>query len=285
MGTILRRICALFAAALFLTVFNLSAQVERASIIGNVTDKSGAALPGVAVTITNEATNTSTSVVTGESGAYTAVNLIPGSYTISASRPGFGPITYKNYVVQVSQQARLDLTMEVSSLQQAVEVSAAAPLLQTENASVGQVINSSAVNQLPLNGRNFVQLAVLAPGVTGLDYSQPATINSGQRPDELRPGGTTLTANGASNYSNQVLLDGVDNTEMISHTFVVRPAVEGVQEIKVLTNNPGAEYGRAAGAVAAVTTRSGGNQFRGSLFEFLRMIVPIRRNPGVEPMP
>src|SRR5207249_6825334 len=117
---------------------------------------------------------------------------------------------------------------------------------------------------------NFVQLAILAPGVTGLDYAQSATINSGTRPDELRPGGTALQANGASNYSNQVLLDGIDNTEMISHTFVVRPAVEGVQEFKVLTNNPGAEYGRAAGAIAVLTTKSGSNQMHGSVFEFLR---------------
>ena len=141
-----------------------------------------------------------------------------------------------------------------------MEVSGAAPLLQTENASVGQVINNTAVSSLPLNGRNFVQLAILAPGVSGLDYAQTATINSGTRPDELRPGGTALQANGASNYSNQVLLDGIDNTEMVSHTFVVRPPVEGMQEFKVLTNNAGAEYGRAGGAVVVVTSKSGTNQ-------------------------
>jgi hypothetical protein len=256
--------------ALTLVVIPAQGQVERASIIGNVTDKTGAALGGVAVTVTQEETNTAITVTTSETGAFTAVNLIPGSYTISASHPGFAPITYRNFVVQVSQQARLNFVMELGALEQSVEVTAAAPLLQTENASVGQVIGSAALNQLPLNGRNFVQLAVLAPGVTGLDYSQPNTINSGQRPDELRPGGTTLTANGASNYSNQVLLDGIDDTEMISHTFVVRPSVEGVQEFKVLTNNPGAEYGRAAGAIAVLTTKSGTNQMHGSVFEFLR---------------
>ena len=101
-------------------------------------------------------------------------------------------------MLQVSQRARLDITLAVGGLEQAVEVTAAAPLLQTENASVGQVISSEAVNALPLNGRNFVQLAILAPGVSGLDYAQPGTINSGRRPDELRPGGTTLQANGAS---------------------------------------------------------------------------------------
>ena len=270
MDTILKFLTISVLLAVTLVVIPAQAQVERASIIGNVTDKTGAVLAGVVVTVTHEETNTAIKVTTSDTGAFTAVNLIPGSYTISASLPGFAPITYRNFVVQVSQQARLNFVMELGALEQSVEVTAGAPLLQTENASVGQVIGSAALNQLPLNGRNFVQLAVLAPGVTGLDYSQPNTINSGQRPDELRPGGTTLTANGASNYSNQVLLDGIDDTEMISHTFVVRPSVEGIQEFKVLTNNPGAEYGRAAGAIAVLTTKSGTNQIHGSVFEFLR---------------
>jgi hypothetical protein len=262
-------LCAVLAMSLTLLP-TVEAQVERASLIGSVTDKTGAAIANVTVTVTNEATNTSVKLVTDQSGAYTAVNLIPGSYSVAASAAGFRTVTYRNFVLQVSQQARLDLSMEVGELQQSIEVTGSAPLLQTENASVGQVIGAQAVNELPLNGRNFVQLAILAPGVTGLDYAQPATINGGGRPDELRPGGTTLQANGAGTYSNQVLLDGIDDTEMVSHTFVVRPSVEGIQEFKVLTNNPGAEYGRASGAVAVLTTRSGGNQVHGALFEFLR---------------
>jgi len=135
---------------------------------------------------------------------------------------------------------------------------------------VGQVISRESVNSLPLNGRNFVQLAILAPGVSGLDYAQPGTINTGKRPDELRPGGAAIQVNGGVSFSNQVLLDGIDNTEMISQTFIVRPAVEGIQEFKVLTNNAGAEYGRSVGAVVVVTSKSGTNTFRGSLFEFFR---------------
>lgn len=248
----------------------LLAQVERASIIGNITDKSAAAMPGVVVAVTNEATNTTIRVTTDDSGAYIVPNLIPGSYTVTASREGFRPVTFRQFVLQVSQNARLDVSLEVGGVEQTIEVSGTVPLLQTENASVGQVISKEAVNSLPLNGRNFVQLAILAPGVSGLDYAQPGTINTGKRPDELRPGGTALQANGALSQSNQVLLDGVDNTEMISQTFVVRPSVEGIQEFKVLTNNAGAEYGRTVGAVVVVTTKSGGNQFHGSLFEFVR---------------
>lgn len=256
---------AVIAAAL-----SLSAQVERATIIGNITDKSGAAMPGVEITVTNDGTNATTKLVSDDSGAYTVVNLIPGSYTVAATRSGFRAVTFRNFVLQVGQSARLDIALEVGSVEQTVEVSGTLPLLQTENASVGQVIEQGAVNALPLNGRNFVQLAILAPGVSGLDYAQPNTINTGRRPDELRPGGTAIQANGALSQSNQVLLDGIDNTEMISQTFIVRPAVEGIQEFKVLTNNAGAEYGRSVGAVVVVTSKSGTNNFHSSLFEFLR---------------
>lgn len=246
------------------------AQVERAAIVGNVTDKSGAAMAGVEITVTNEATNTVVRLTSDESGSYTAVNLIPGSYAVAATRAGFRPMNFRNFVLQVGQTARLDIAMEVGSVDQAVEVTGALPLLQTESASVGQVIEQGAVNALPLNGRNFVQLAILAPGVSGLDYAQSGTINTGKRPDELRPGGTAIQANGALSQSNQVLLDGIDNTEMISQTFIVRPAVEGIQEFKVITNNAGAEYGRSVGAVVVVTSKSGSNNYRGSVFEFLR---------------
>ena len=107
-----------------------------------------------------------------DAGTYTAVNLIPGSYTIRASQQGFQQQIFRNYQLQVSQNARLDITLAVGNVEQAIEVKAVAPLLQTENASVGQVISSEAVNTLPLDGRNFVQLAILAPVVTGLDYDQ-----------------------------------------------------------------------------------------------------------------
>ncbi|MCI0625343.1 MAG: TonB-dependent receptor [Acidobacteria bacterium] len=189
---------------------------------------------------------------------------------MTAQHTGFSRQVYKGFVLQVGQSARLDIALEVGSVEQAVEVLAEVPLLQTENASVGQVISPEPIAALPLNGRNFAQLAILAPGVSGLDYAQPNTINSGRRPDELRPGGTTIQANGIRNYLNQVLIDGIDATEMISQTFVVRPTVEGIQEFKVLTNNSGAEFGRAAGAVIVINTKSGGNDLHGSAFEFLR---------------
>ena len=245
-------------------------QVERASIVGTVRDPSGAVVPGVAVRVINEGTNTVSTLTTDAGGEYLASNLTPGNYTIEAGKSGFTRRIYRNFGVQVAQVARLDITLDVGAVEQTVEVTTQAPLLQTENASVGQVISEKPISELPLNGRNFAQLAVLAPGVTGLSYAQTNTINAGARPDELRPGGTTIEANGARDSSNQLLIDGIDNTEMISQTFVVRPAVDGLQEFKVLTNNAGAEFGRAGGAVVITSTKAGTNQFHGSLFEFLR---------------
>ncbi|MBI3683943.1 MAG: carboxypeptidase regulatory-like domain-containing protein [Acidobacteria bacterium] len=255
---------------LLCTGISLLGQVERASIVGTITDKTGAVIPDAIVRVTHESTNTNIEVKTGETGNYSAPNLVPGSYTVTAQKQGFSRSVVKGFVVQVGQAARLDISMDVGTVDVAVEVVGVSPLLQTEDSSVGQVIAPEPISALPLNGRNFVQLAILAPGVSGLDYAQPNTINSGRRPDELRPGGTALQANGVRSYLNQVLVDGIDATEMISQTFIVRPAVEGIQEFKVLTNNAGAEFGRGAGAVIVLTTKSGGNQFHGSVFEFLR---------------
>src|SRR3984893_3319952 len=253
-------------------------QVERASIVGTLRDASGSVVPGVTVRVTNESTNTATTLTTDASGEYSATNLTPGSYRIEAEKSGFSRRVYRNFPVQVAQAARLDITLEVGAVDQSVEVTGEAPLLQTENAAVGQVIGAQPISELPLNGRNFAQLAILTPGVTGLTYAQTGTINAGARPDELRPGGTTIEANGARDSSNQLLIDGIDNTEMISQTFIVRPAIDGLQEFKVLTNNAGAEFGRAGGAVVITSTKSGTNQFHGSLFEFLRNSVLDAKN-------
>jgi len=246
------------------------AQVERATITGTVTDSSGAGVPDATVQVTDEATNTSVSLKTDAAGAYAARNLTPGSYTVEVEKSGFNKHVNRGFIVQVSQIARLDIALGVGSLSQTVEVTGEVPILQTETSSVGQVIGSQAVSQLPLNGRNIAQLAILAPGVTGLSYAPTGTVNSGARPDELRPGGTTLEANGARDTANKLVLDGIDNTEMISQTFVVRPSVEGIQEFSLLTSNAGAEYDRGGGAILVTSTKSGTNAFHGTVYEYLR---------------
>ena len=244
----------LFSALLLSLV--CSAQVERATITGALTDKNGAVVPDATVRITQESTNETKTLQTDSAGEYTASNLQPGSYTVEAEKDGFSKHINKGFVVQVGQTARLDVVMEVGSVTQSVEVTDAIPVLQSESASVGQVIGTTAVQQLPLNGRNLTQLAVIAPGVTGLNYAPTGTIGSGIRPDELRPGGTTIEANGARDSANKLLLDGVDNTEMIAQTQIVRPSVESLQEFNIITSNAGPEYNRGAGAILVTSTRS-----------------------------
>lgn len=253
--------------ALSLTAY---AQVERGTITGAVTDSKGSAIPDATVRVVEESTNQTVELQTDSAGEYTAGNLTPGAYTIQVEKPGFAGHINKGFVIQVFQTARLDVVLNVGTVTESVQVTSALPLLQSENASVGQVISTQAINELPLNGRNMAQLAIIAPGVTGLNYAQTGTIGSGVRPDELRPGGTTIEANGARDSANKLLLDGIDNTEMIAQTFIVRPSVEGLQEFAVLTSNVGAQFDRGMGAIVVTSTRSGSNEFHGSVYEFLR---------------
>ena len=236
-GSLLRCLGVLVAIlALSVTGFT---QVERGSITGIVTDSKGGAIPDATVRVTEETTNQTITLQTDSAGEYTARNLNPGSYTIQVEKAGFESHVNKGFIIQVFQAARLDVALNVGTVTESVQVTSALPLLQSENASVGQVISTRAINELPLNGRNMAQLAIIAPGVTGLNYAQTGTIASGVRPDELRPGGTTIEANGARDNANKVLLDGIDNTEMIAETFIVRPSVDGMQEFAVLTSNVG----------------------------------------------
>jgi len=274
---------AIMLMCLFALTLIASAQVERATITGVLTDQSGAAVPGVSIKVVEEGTNQTTTLTTDSAGAYTVGNLTPGSYTITAQKTGFAQQINRNFVVQVGQKARLDIVLQVGTVDQSVEVTNAAPVLQSQDASVAQVISSTAVAQLPLNGRNLAQLAVIAPGVTGLNYAPTNTIQAGARPDELRPGGTTIEANGARDSANKLLLDGIDNTEMIAQTEIVRPSIEGLQEFNVITSNAGPEFNRGGGAILVTSTRAGTNQFHGSLYEYIRNSAIDAKNYFVRP--
>jgi hypothetical protein len=282
MNRLMRRSSAMLAVVLALSLSGL-AQVERGTITGAVTDAKGANIADATVRVTEESTNETVMLQTDSAGEYTASNLTPGAYTVQVEKAGFASHVNKGFVIQVFQTARLDVVLNVGTVSESVQVTSALPLLQSENASVGQVISTQAINELPLNGRNMSQLAIIAPGVTGLNYAQTGTIGSGVRPDELRPGGTTIVANGARDNANKVLLDGIDNTEMIAGTFIVRPSVEGLQEFAVLTSNVGAQFDRGIGAIVVTSTRSGSNEFHGSGYEYLRNSYVDAKNFFVRP--
>jgi hypothetical protein len=247
-----------------------AAQVATAELGGTVTDASGAVVPSAKVTLTNAETNVLVrELVTASDGGYLITLVPPGTYSVAVEAQGFRKVVQSGVTLQTNQRARLDFTLQVGQVTEVVEVAAAAPLLESQSSSTGSVINQQFVSELPLNGRNFVQLAILTPGVNGTGYSVQGTIMSGNRPDDRRPG-TEIFSNGNREGSNNFLYDGVDNNERLIQLIVIRPAVEGIREFKVQTNMYSADVGRNSGAVVDVITKSGTNEVHGSVFEFLR---------------
>lgn len=254
-----------------------AAQVASAELSGTVTDSSGAAVANAKVIATETATNRAHDTVSDSAGNYVIPLLPPGEYVVSVEAAGFRKAIQRGLTLQVNQQAQLDISLQVGQVSEAVEVTAQAPLLEPESSSLGTVVTEKLVNQLPLNGRNFIQLATLSPGVNGVGFSATGTIMSGTRPDDRRPG-TEIFANGNREGSNNFLYDGIDDNERLTLSIVLRPAVEAVREFKIQTNLYSADIGRNSGAVVDVITKSGTNQLHGSLFEFLRNSAMDARN-------
>jgi outer membrane receptor protein involved in Fe transport len=250
---------------LFVGVVSASAQVTSGTILGTVSDSSGAPLPGVKITITNVQQNDSKEYTTDESGSYNAPFLIPGTYRVTAEKAGFKRAASADVILNVDDKARVDITLRVGDVKEVVEVTAISPLVRMESSELGEVIGEKSVRELPLNGRNFAQLVYLVPGVT-----------PGQAGENLS-GASTFNPRGASNFNalgsqantNAWLVDGVDDNEYTFNTVMVQPSVESIGEFKVLTGTFSAEFGRGAGVVS-VSTKSGTNNLHGSAFEFHR---------------
>ncbi|MCB9386054.1 MAG: TonB-dependent receptor [Bryobacterales bacterium] len=239
------------------------------SLSGIVTDSSGAAIPGAQVSASNLETGAERTVETNEQGLYTIPLLPPGMYQVAVTKEGFRSAIRDGLRLEVNQAAQLEIQLELGAVTETVEVTESVPLLESQSSSLGQVIETKAIVDLPLNGRNFVQLATLGPGVTGVGFGASGTIMSGSRPDDLRPG-SELFSNGNREGSNNFLMDGVDNNERLTLAITLRPSVEAVREFKIQTNMFAAEQGRNAGATVNVITKSGSNQWHGAAYEFLR---------------
>jgi len=253
----------IFLMLLFLFVSSSPAQTVTGTITGTIIDASGAAAPNVGVTAIESATNVRHSTRTTEAGVYT-LNFLPvGDYTITAEAPGFKVSTLGPFRLDVNQTVREDIQLEVGQLSERVEVSSTAEILQTENAQTGEIISGRQATELPLNGRNFVSLTLLVPGSIN---PYPANIQTAQR----NTTGGRPYVNGNREQSNNFLLDGIDINEPVGDLIGYTPNVDAVQEIQVLTGNANAEFGNGNGAVVNMTTKSGTNQFRGNIFEFLQ---------------
>ncbi len=252
------------AVGVLLSVLPLQAQVDTGSITGTVTDSSGAVVPSAKVTLTNEGTGASLTVNTGNDGTYTFSPVRIGSYKIDASAQGFKTVTQLHVVVNVSSNMLVNLKLPTGSVTETVEVTTSIPVLQTQDASVGQVMDSRNVNNLPLNGRNFTFLAQLSAGVNSPQADTRGNASTG-----------AFSANGFRPAQNNYMLDGIDNNsdtvDFLNGTnFVVLPPVDAIQEFKVQTTDFSAEFGRSGAAVLNATVKSGTNQFHGNVWEFFR---------------
>jgi hypothetical protein len=238
-------------------------------LTGTVTDLSGATMPGAKVTLTSTETGAQRESRSNEAGTYEFTALQPGSYTLTFQKEGFAQVTSAAIRLEVNQVARLDVSMHPGAVSENIQVTAAAALLESSNAQIGQVIETKAVSDLPLNGRNFAQLAILGTGVVGVGFGPSGTIGSGTRPDDPRPG-AELMSNGNREMANDYLLDGVDDNFRRNGLITLRPTVEDILEFKIQTNLFGAEQGRNSGATVDVVTKSGTNNYHGSVFELVR---------------
>jgi len=239
------------------------------SFSGTVTDKSGAAIASAKVTVTSQGTGTSREITTDASGHY-IVNYLPvGLYTIKVDFQGFQSAITKDVKLQVDESRELDFTLVLSAVSSTVEVEAEAVAVQTTNPTLGQVITSQQVAQLPLNGRDFVQLALLTPG-TIKETNPNSFFNEGPSSEVSARGSFSLSVGGSRANSTDWLLDGNDNNELTAGGIAILSSIDSIQEFKVLTYNYSAEFGTRAGPTVLVTTKSGTNDFHGSLFEFLR---------------
>ena len=241
-------------------------QSVTGTILGTVTDASGAVVAGAKVTILNEGTALTRTVVSDVSGEYTVPSLPTGRYTVMSEMSGFKALALSNIEVGVDQRVRIDLKLEVGAMTESVSITAETPLVQTSSSELGTTVGNEQIEALPLNGRNFVNLTRTIPGVL---RGIPGANIDGAGSLAWRAS-ASFSANGQRPRDNNYMLDGVDNNETWLQTVVVFPSVDALDEFKLQTSTYSAEFGRSLGGVVNLQIKSGTNQLRGSGFEFLR---------------
>ena len=251
---------------LLLLATGLWAQGTTADVLGTVTDASGAVLPGVRVMVHNFDTGADYTAETDKNGDYLVTLLPVGRYSIKAVASGFKTLTVPEVTLAIGDRLRQDVRLELGALEQSVEVTASSPALQTDSSSLSNLISTNAMQDLPLNGRNFVVLAQLTAGAA---EGESTGLPSGTRPDDRRLT-SAVSVNAQPTSFNNFTIDGMDDNERFIGTVIVKPSVDALQEMKVQTNLYSAEFGRTAGGVINFVTKSGSNAFHGSLFEFFR---------------
>jgi Carboxypeptidase regulatory-like domain/TonB dependent receptor len=254
-----------FLLTFFLFAAPAFAQVDTGTIVGNVSDASGAAVASASVTFVSQATNGQWKVQSDDKGEYVSPPLRVGIYSVRVEAQGFKAETRENVTLQVQDRLRLDFAMAVGAVTENVVVSADSQVIQTETSSLGQVLSSTQITDLPLNGRDYVQLATLTTGVVRTSSGTNGNIGGSST-----GGLNSFVANGARGTLNNFLLDGIDNNSNDNGGLILRTSVDAIEEFKIQTNSYSAEFGRSGGAAINAVTKSGSNAYHGALFEFFR---------------
>src|SRR5262245_36091371 len=245
-------ICLAVACVWFTGMSSVHAQTGAGEITGIVKDQAGAAIPGATITVTETRTNSQRVVVSTDDGVYTAPSLAPGEYRLDVELAGFKPVRREGVRLATGEKARIDFDLSVGDIREQVTVVGDSPIVRVETANLGTVVEHEQVVQLPLNGRLFIMLAAIAPGVA------------------LPPNSVLPRINGGRPRTNEYLFDGISVLQPEPGQVAYNPIVDAVQEFKIESNSPPAEFGRFNGGVVNLTTKSGSNLFHGNVFEFLR---------------
>jgi hypothetical protein len=252
----------------------LMGQAPTAQITGVITDPSSAVIPAAEVTLLNQATGIESTKTVRADGRYLALALPPGRYTITARATGFKSTVIKDVLLEVDHEARLDIRLAVGTVGEQVTVSGEAPLLQAEGASMGTVVDQKLLSEMPLNGRNFVALATLAPGASEGWSNSFQKLTFGQRSEY-----SIVQTNGLRSEYTSTTVDGVNTQTNLRHwTSEIYPSVDMLQEFKSETSNYSTEFSKTGGVVLNLVTKSGGNQVHGSAFESLQNRVLNAKN-------
>jgi hypothetical protein len=241
------------------------AQVDTGTIAGSVRDSAGAGVVSATVTFVEISTNATAKTQTNAVGDYASPPLRPGNYKVTADASGFKTQTWNTVTLRVQDRLRVDFNMAVGSVSENVVVTAETPNIQTDTSSLGEVVSTTQINQLPLNGRDYIQLATLTTGVV-----RTSSGTNGNTGGSSTGGLNSFVANGTRGTLNNFLLDGIDNNSNDNGGVVLRTNVDAIQEFKLQTNSYSAEFGRSGGAVVNAITKSGTNSYHGNLFEFFR---------------
>src|SRR6185437_4461751 len=260
----------LLCVSLLLTGALVSAQTNTGVITGTVTDSAGAVIAGAAVTVTNLSTGASLAFTTNGDGYYTSAPIDPGTYSVAVTKSGFQSQTQTSLVLQVQARLAVNFTLTVGQVSQQVVVTSGAQTIDTQTSSLGQVVDSQTIEQLPLNGRSYLQLAALDTGVVLQSMGRERQGTGRGNATSSRPGDISFASNGSRSRLNNFILDGIDNNSNDNGALVVPSQVDALQEFKTQTSSYGAEFGRAGGAVINAVTKSGTNGYHGDVYFFDR---------------